>query len=504
MRCRFRVFVFSWLLALGPTPFSPAHAQDQPRFRSGVEVTTVDVTVVDVRGRPIADLTSADFVVRVDGVPREVVSAEWVPRTLAGENRPAPAPAPQAYSSNEAAAGGRLITMVIDQPNIRPGGMIPHRAAINGFIDRLHPSDRVSIINLGAGGTSVSFTSDREQAKRVVSTSIGGVAYPPSDKTPGDQTLDALRVLLNALRPLDVPKTVVLVSQGLAFSDYARPSFAELERTAAAARTTIHVLRLDERASDITRKEPAADSFPSPASPSPGAGRSRELPDTPLPAGPAGDRGAAGLEAAGELAAVAASSGGAMFSVVMGAESALARIESELSGSYLVALETRPGDRTGSPQALAVEVRRPGVTVRAGRYLPEVRDGGPATGAERVAAALASPIVLSGLRLRIATSSSRDTDPSKVRLLIRAEIGTDYTSPQPVTLGFVIADRDGAPVHARAGDARLQPVRPGPGSPLQYSGTAVVPPGEYTLRLAVAEGDRIGSVEHPIRAVLIP
>ena len=40
-----------------------------PRLTSGV---------VDDRGKPITNLTPADFVVRIDGTPRRVVSAEWV------------------------------------------------------------------------------------------------------------------------------------------------------------------------------------------------------------------------------------------------------------------------------------------------------------------------------------------------------------------------------------------------------------------------------------------
>ena len=38
--------------------------------------------------------------------------------------------------------GGRLILLVIDQPNIRFGGAVGLRRAVNGFIDRLQPSDR--------------------------------------------------------------------------------------------------------------------------------------------------------------------------------------------------------------------------------------------------------------------------------------------------------------------------------------------------------------------------
>src|SRR5688500_820184 len=110
MRFRLRVFVFSSLWTLGLTSFVPAHGQDQPRFRSGVEVTSIDVTVVDESGRPVADLGPADFTVRVDGAPRRVISAEWIPRAPAGTSGGASAtPSPAAYTSNEIPGSARLI-----------------------------------------------------------------------------------------------------------------------------------------------------------------------------------------------------------------------------------------------------------------------------------------------------------------------------------------------------------------------------------------------------------
>ena len=59
--------------------------QQPPCFQSSVEVTPVDVTVVDNRGQPIRDLSPADFSVRIDGSPRRVVSAEWVSLVTAGK-----------------------------------------------------------------------------------------------------------------------------------------------------------------------------------------------------------------------------------------------------------------------------------------------------------------------------------------------------------------------------------------------------------------------------------
>ena len=353
----------------------PAQAQNRPQFRSGVEVTSIDVTVVDNRGRSIANLKPGEFLVRVDGVPRRVVSADWVSRTSNTSGRLTEPRSPEGSSSNEAGSG-RLVLIVIDQPNIRFGGAIEHRAAINKFIDRLQPSDRVSVVNLGVGGKSLPFTTNRDQMKQVVSSATGGVPYPPSIKTAGDVTFDFLRALLNDLRSIDAPKTLVLVSQGLMFSEEARPSFEALERAAASARTTIYALRLDPRISDITQTDPDPALGPAPTNAPPaasggGGGRaSRALPDSPLPAGPAGDRGAQGIEAAGELYAVANATGGATFPVVMAADAALARIESELSGYYLLAIESAPADRDCKPHSLNVDVSRRAVTVRAGRYLP--------------------------------------------------------------------------------------------------------------------------------------
>ena len=58
-----------------------------PRFQASVEVTAIDVTVVDDRGKPVSGLTPADFSVRIDGSPRRVVSAEWVTTRRARRRR---------------------------------------------------------------------------------------------------------------------------------------------------------------------------------------------------------------------------------------------------------------------------------------------------------------------------------------------------------------------------------------------------------------------------------
>src|SRR4051794_12977846 len=155
---------------------SSSAAQQQPppkpSFQSSVDVTSLDVTVVDDKGKPISTLTPADFVVRIDGNPRRVVTAEWV--SLLGDAGAAPSAPPDGYSSNESAAGGgRLIVIAVDQPNIRFGGAIAIAKAANGFIDRLLPSDRVAVAGIGIGAPSTGFTSDRARVKQAIARMVG-------------------------------------------------------------------------------------------------------------------------------------------------------------------------------------------------------------------------------------------------------------------------------------------------------------------------------------------
>ena len=56
----------------------PAPASQQPTFRTGVDIVSVDVAVVDSRGNPVEDLRAPDFAVKIDGEVRRVVSAELV------------------------------------------------------------------------------------------------------------------------------------------------------------------------------------------------------------------------------------------------------------------------------------------------------------------------------------------------------------------------------------------------------------------------------------------
>src|SRR6185369_2249229 len=89
-------------------------AEQAPSFRSGVEVVSLDVGVVDKQGMPIRGLTPADFVVTVAGQQRRIVTAEFISR----DATPASARVQNegaTISTNEGAGIGRLYAFVVDQ-----------------------------------------------------------------------------------------------------------------------------------------------------------------------------------------------------------------------------------------------------------------------------------------------------------------------------------------------------------------------------------------------------
>jgi VWFA-related protein len=504
----------------------------KPSFQASVEVTSLDVTVVDDHGKPFANLTPDDFVVRIDGGQRRVVSAEWIPLSAPEPAAPAPPP-PDGYSTNDSATGGRLIVIGVDQPNIRFGGAIAIAKAANAFIDHLAPSDRVAVAGFGVGAPATTFTADRERVKRAIARMVGqrqggrsidvghNIALVEAQMiekgdrstletvqvrecqtagtSPGaqemcrgqveieahsmaqdanrdaDQTIQTLRDLFAGLRLIDAPKTLILISEGFVMSDEAM--IMDLGRMAAEARTSLYALKLDNQLFEIA--------------------------DARAPINPFADR----LARSEGLELLAGAARGTLFTVTGTGAPLFERIESELSGYYLLGVESDPKDKDGRPHGIRVDVPKRGAIVRSRRQtLNTLADTRAARAARSprtaIAAALASPLVASALPLRVASFALQGPERGKVQLLIHADVGTDYSASKTVSVGYVITDRDGRLVDNRAADMRLLPVMTGVPSALQYTAGASLSPGDYTLKLAAVEGERVGTVEHVIHAAL--
>ena len=178
------VLVLVLVGALAPDPAALRAAARQsaqaPVFRSGVELITVDVTVVDSSGNPIRTLRPDQFRVSIDGRSRRVVSAdlvEYAPGDAGDGTGAAPVRPRATFSSNDspvsAAAPGRLVFLAVDQGSFRPMAGRAATDAANRFLNRLQPQDRVGLIVFPAPGPSVAPSTDRTAVRQALDRIVG-------------------------------------------------------------------------------------------------------------------------------------------------------------------------------------------------------------------------------------------------------------------------------------------------------------------------------------------
>ena len=491
-------------------------------FRGGVDVISVDVTVVDRDGRPVEDLKPGDFTAKIDGQPRRVVSAALQkPNTTA---RGTVLSTERFFSTNLAPVASRKVMFAVDQLQLRPGALTPLLGAAHRFLDDLTPYDLAALVAFPPPGPNVQFTTDKgrvrdalrmelgtaaaaqpwaldfhvsvSEAVRISDremTTDGGVPGPetarvleregcPPDILPPDScvariknqatvtaqaarsegrlAISQLESLLDQLALVDGPKTLVLVSAGM-FAEDAN-ALRELVRRAALARTTIHVVVAEPRVASAD----GGDQGP----------RNMTLYDRQYE-----------LEG---LQEAAAGTGGGFYRPGGDGAGVFKRIASEISASYVLGVEARPDDRTR--ERVAVEVKRKGVTVRASASLAAALPRAPRPVNQALSDVLSSPAAIAGIPLRVAPFVSRDPATGKPRVTVTAEIGQPAAPATDYGVGFVLAAADGR-IAARAGSAKTLTATAS--EPARDDGTVVVDPGAYTLRFGVVDKEgRRGSV----------
>jgi VWFA-related protein len=158
-----------------------AHADRQvrpaqpPTFRSGIEVVSIDVGVVDRQGQPLRGLGPGDFTVSVGGQPRRVVSAEFV--DVAGAQAHLKASSDSVpVSTNEGGGIGRLFVFIVDQSTLDPGSARNVARAASRFFPRLTFSDR-SALMLMPVGQGVGFTWAHDRVRDALQR-VSGMSSP--------------------------------------------------------------------------------------------------------------------------------------------------------------------------------------------------------------------------------------------------------------------------------------------------------------------------------------
>ena len=517
-----------WMLAaMTLRAQQPATPPSQPTFRAATELIAIDATVVGDRGEPVADLTPEDFVLTIDGAPRRVVSAQFIkqdppgpPPTLAGRKLP--------FSTNESAVGGRLVLIVFDLEGIGVGGGRGASVAASRFLDQLATADRVGVLAF-PNGASIDFTTDREKVKQTLMKVVGRGSYftegvysiglseafevdrgDPSaferlaerecanERSPeglgicrtslesqarstamvnrqhGVTSLQTLRSLLTSLAKVDAPKTVVWISEGLALAED-RVELGSMAAMAAAARTTIYSLHLDQTV--------IADASRSRSSPS--MMQDRQL-------------------ATEGLAMIAGITRGSMFTSIGTGSNVFQRIAKEMTAYYLLSAEPAPEDRDGRPHRIKVAVNRKDVSIRARREFTLGKEPPvPPSPEQRVTAVLKQPLLATELPVKVATYNLRTPGAATVKVVVTTEFGRNATAAEDATVAYVVMTDKGKVAGTSLTTNKAAPVRTNAPGPLQATTIIEVPPGKYLLRLAVLDASgRAGSVEHPLEAGL--
>ena len=508
------------LLLLPATQAAPQTPQTpQTTFRSGIDRVAVDVIVVDSDGRPVADLTAADFRLEVDGKPRQIASAEFVSM----RNLVDPGPPPAHYAANSGGPAGRLIMLVIDQNNIKSGtGRVVFEAAAR-FIAALNPNDRVGLHLVPGTGPILDYTANHALVSQMLRQAVGrgtttrtlnsrvGISEAKAIVRSDQSTLREVmerecagnmdeaerghcqRMVINDARMVSAEgrsrtaeslvslrdimrrmqagrgrKTLVLMSEGLVL-DQGIQDLGWVAPLAAQGQITMFALQME------------SSGF--------GAGSAGISPSL------AQDR---ALEREG-LDLIAGLSGGAVVPLsTSNPWLGFSRVSTEVSGYYLVSFEPEPAERDGKTHDIKVEAARRGLTLRARKqFAMDVAADAASLGA-RVGEVLQSPLDLTGIGLRIAPYVLADAD-GKLKLLVTANIDRAIGVPGDAAIGYTLIDQQG-----RLAGSDLEPsLGEGPLARQHFASALTVDPGIYSLRVGVVDASgREGSVGHTFEAKL--
>ena len=130
-------------------------AQAPPRFPSEANRVTVDVVIMDDKGRPVPGLTREDFVVKENGVVQSILDFEAVDvsSTASAPAPPAPAPGAEVITNVGPEMSGRSFLIVVDDLNLSPTSAELVKDAVVKFLQtHVREGDAVTLAPTAGGG----------------------------------------------------------------------------------------------------------------------------------------------------------------------------------------------------------------------------------------------------------------------------------------------------------------------------------------------------------------
>jgi VWFA-related protein len=564
------------LTQLGGAAILAQQTGKPPIFRATTDLVRVDVVVRDRNGAIVRGLKAEDFVLQEDGKAQQITTFDFEEIATTAPPPSAPvapvlglqqlqaaaaaravtvAPPPSPGARPEAVvdlSGRRMIMLLFDTSSMQPEEVDRAVKSANEYVDRqMAPADLIAVATVGQSLTILrEFTPDREALKAALgaldATSGTGFEQPvtadtadlSSETDPADLPLDdsefgifnndrrlrAMRVLCEAMAPIEQKKAMMYFSGGMARSG----SDNEVELRAvtnACNRASTSIYTVDSRG--LTAVVPGG-----------AAGR--------------GGRGGAGaavfsgrsmlsqfasLNASQEtLTTLAADTGGQAFLDTNDFAPAFARMQRDTSAYYLLGYQTTNTAKDGKFRKISVRLRNPAsgvrVEARAGYYAAaDFAHLGKNDRERQLQDQIASPVSSTDVPVVATTSWFRITNdrfyvPVSIAVPGSAVPTTPPTARPSTALGTgaggapgainpndtrpvatvdllgVVADEQGRPV-GRIRDALNIPANQAAEiatKQLQYQSGVTLPAGHFRVKVAVRENTNgsMGTFEFPI------
>jgi VWFA-related protein len=547
-RAAFAFFLLS--AAVGAAPQSQTEPQSQqPVFRSGVDLVTVDVLVVDKDGHPIPELKAEDFTITVDGKPRRIASVEFMSHFDRFATPPDRTQVPNIrqedrvmmraeYSSNTKSPPGRMFVLVVDSGNMTRGGGRGAMEAAGLFVQKLAPNDLVALVSLPAGVT-VDFTADRLAIKNALLRIVGGGAnqylsnvnvslgeafslVTGSQKRLWDE---AVRMECNWTRTDNEYQNCEATLQADARSKFysARTSAESSERSLEILIRRLALIEGQKHVIFIGQSLVTGSSY----------GLLEGISDLKW----LGERVQAArvnmyvvhldrafLEAFDVkerfptrtpledsrllndgLAEMAGQAGGGYFNLTTSFHATFDRIARETSASYVVTFEPTDADRDGKPHDVGVKVAKPDVVIRARKQFTVDPATRTASVADRLSRALNSPYLPVSIPMEMTTYVIGEPQGGGVRVLLAAEVGCGPQASAEFNVGHIVTDASGKGTGSAVAHPQAIVSRAGGVRCVYYTSSFGLKAGEYAVRaVAMDAGNRGGGVERHLDARLTP
>jgi VWFA-related protein len=510
--------------------------EQRPTFRSGRDLVSVDVVVRDRSGNIVKGLTEADFEVREDGKPQEILGFSFqeisdaaapalaATELLAGVEEKmadaAPAAAPKPMTSQDV-AGRRLMVLLFDISSMEPEDVQRAVDSASKYVaEQMTAADLIAVATVSTAlEVLTDFTGDRTKVAQTLAK-LGyteGTATPPAEASTvatdeaaaeaevaaseaseldmfnNDVRLRALRTLADALAPLEQKKAIVYFSAGMQRTG--QDNQIEL-RTAinSAVRAHVSIYPVDTRG--LQAVVPGGDARQA-------SGRGQSL---------FSGRGVAQqfsrLAASQDtLTSLAADTGGRAFTDTNDFGEAFMRVRRDISAYYLIGYSSSNPEKDGRFRRIQVRVKRDGfrVEARAGyfaeRDFAHTNRGDRETQLqEQMFSAVSStdlPVMVTGGFFRLA--ADRYYVPISVGVPGSAVPVKSEKDGVSLDILGLVTDEQGRPV-GRMRETLKFPAAAGStlsGKQVLYQSGVTLPPGRFGVKVIVRENatGKIGSFE---------